>query len=107
MRVEKAGGVGDSTAAGPHPPISIASPITVSKLVSDRIAHSLPEIGRLRYFPRLFSSRRVDILAAFRTEDCVMARIGIDARLVTYRAGGISQYTTHLIYELAALDRGG
>src|SRR5262245_3325523 len=34
-----------------------------------------------------------------------MARIGIDARLVTYRAGGISQYTTHLIYELAALDR--
>ncbi len=33
-----------------------------------------------------------------------MARIGIDARLVYYRQGGISQYTQHLIDEMAALD---
>lgn len=33
-----------------------------------------------------------------------MYRIGIDARLTYYRAGGIAQYTQHLIRELAALD---
>ncbi len=33
-----------------------------------------------------------------------MSRIGIDARLAAYRQGGISQYATHLIAGLAALD---
>lgn len=33
-----------------------------------------------------------------------MKRIGIDARLNAYRQGGISQYTAHLIRELAELD---
>jgi glycosyltransferase involved in cell wall biosynthesis len=31
-------------------------------------------------------------------------RIGIDARLVYYRPGGIAEYTRHVIQELAALD---
>ncbi len=31
-------------------------------------------------------------------------RIGIDARLIFYRPGGIAEYTRHLIYELAGLD---
>jgi glycosyltransferase involved in cell wall biosynthesis len=31
-------------------------------------------------------------------------RLGIDARLVHYRPGGISEYTRHVIHELAALD---
>ncbi len=32
-------------------------------------------------------------------------RIGIDARLIHYRPGGIAEYTRHLITELAALDQ--
>ena len=32
-------------------------------------------------------------------------RVGIDARLVHYRSGGIAEYTRHMIHELAALDR--
>ncbi len=35
-----------------------------------------------------------------------MARIGIDARLAYYTQGGISQYTQHIIRELAGLETG-